>query len=261
MWMCGPCAGGMEGCKAWSCSEDRPGNSKSEADRGRIHCFVVECLSSRLPIVAACLFCSLFPPHMPWLSSRLSDRTSRFHGAVVVRTPDDALKDTNVRVDFGPQSVRDALKDTNVFEPQSVRGAHPPKPHRPAPASLSAPSTPVDHPPIPPDPSLTLLSAPAPSFSPILLSPPGSVSHLSNAIVVLETCTTTYKSTLTTLCSQPSFLADYLNSLAKPRISASSSIYSSESTDLDGNHRPVSQGRSTSCSASFHIFLDRSSPP
>lgn len=247
--MCGPCAGGMKGCKAWSRSEDGPGNSESEADRSRVHFFVVACLCFRLLVVATCLFSStLFPPYMPWLSSRLSDRTGRLHGAVVVRTPDDALKDTNVRVDFKPQPVRDV---------------QPPKPRRPAPASSSAPTTPVEHPPIPPDPTLTLLSAPVPPFSPILVSPPpGSVPHWSSAIVILETCTTTYKSTLTTLCSQPSFLADYLNSLAKPRISTSSSVYSSESTDLDGN-RPVSQNPlgSTSRSAPFHIFLDRSSSP
>ena len=239
----------MKGCKAWSCSEDGPGNSDSEADRGRVHCFVVVCLCFRLPVVAICLFSSsLFLPYMPWLSSRLSDRTGRLHGAVVVRTPDDALKDTNVRIDFKPQPVRDA---------------QPPKPRRPAPASPPAPTTPVEHPPIFPDSTLMLLSAPIPPFSPILVSlPPGSVPYSSSAIVILETCTTTYKSTLTTLCSQPSFLADYLNSLAKPRISTSSSVYSSESTDLDGN-RPVSQGPlgSTSCSPSFHIFLDRSSSP
>lgn len=192
-----------------------------------------------LPVCSTTL-CSRY---MPWLSSRLSDRTGRLHGAVVVRTPDDALKDTNVRVDFEPQAVRDA-----------------PKPRRSVPASSSAPNTTVQCPPVPPDPALTPLSAPVPSFSPILVSPPpGSASHLSSAIVILETCTTTYKSTLTTLCSQPSFLADYLISLAKPRISTGSSVYSSESTDLDGNC-PVSQGPLGSTS-SFHIFLDRSSSP
>lgn len=195
---------------------------------------------------------------MPWLSSRHSpNRTGELSGAVVVRTPDDALKDTNVRVGFEPQPTDDV---------------QPHKPRRPAPSpvpssdpSSCTPSTPAEHPTIPPDPSLIPLPVPVPFFSPILVSPPPApVPDLASTIVTIETCTTTYKSTLATLCSRPSVLADYLISLARPRTSTGSSIYSSESTDLEAyRSRLVAQGllSSTSCSVSFHIFLDRPSPP
>ena len=198
------------------------------------------------------------PPCMPWLSSRHSpNRTGELSGAVVVRTPDDALKDTNVRVGFEPQPTDDV---------------QPHKPRRPAPSpvpssapSSCTPSTPAEHPTIPPDPSLIPLPVPVPFFSPILVSPPPApVPDLASTIVTIETCTTTYKSTLATLCSRPSVLADYLISLARPRTSTGSSIYSSESTDLEAyRNRLVAQGllSPTSCSASFHIFLDRPSPP
>lgn len=241
---------------------------------------------------------------MHWLSRKdskvSSERSAALQGAVIVRTPEDALRDTNVRINYQPKSKQQpsqssqhpsspplpplpvpAEDEAELLEDETPK--RPRKPHRqlprvpsPAPSSSSSPrpslksrsSTAVEDPPpdVPPLPLHIPLSAPVPPFSPILVSTPlgQDTGDSSKVIVTLETCTTTFKSTLATLCSRPSFLADYLTSLLKQRTSNTSSVYSSESADVQAyRDHLASQGflQSASCSTSLHLFLDRPSVP
>ncbi|KAF8639815.1 hypothetical protein AX17_001073 [Amanita inopinata Kibby_2008] len=103
-----------------------------------------------------------------------------------------------------------------------------------------------------------------PQFQPIFLSEPlvGDVDPTST-IVVLETCTTTYKTTLRTLTSQPSYLSDYLTSLLpRPRPqSDASSLYSTSSVMSTFREHLASQGLAGQTTHHIiHIFLDRPSP-
>lgn len=244
---------------------------------------------------------------MHWLSRKDSkaspERNGNLQGATIVRTPEDALRETNVRITFdakapapapasAPQSPPSPptspplpplpMPEEDEAELLDETPRRPPKPHRAVPATpsptpsassslrpslKSRSSTAVEDPPhVPPVPSHIPLSTPVPPFTPILVSPPpGPDADLSKIIVTLETCTSTYKSTLATLCSRPSFLADYLTSLTKPRTgSQASSVYSTASADVETyrNHL-ASQGLlpAPSSSTSLHIFLDRPSAP
>jgi hypothetical protein len=104
-----------------------------------------------------------------------------------------------------------------------------------------------------------------PPFNPILVSEaPSSTADRSRIIVSLETCTATYKTTLDTLSSRPSFLSSYIASLFGRRRSDSvaSSVYSTESADMSTyRHHLASQGLLPQSSSSVHIFLDRPSDP
>jgi hypothetical protein len=236
---------------------------------------------------------------MHWLSRKDSkvapELSAALHGATVVRTPEDALRNTNVRVTYQPEIKSPAPSalspplpplplpeegEAELLEDKTPRRPakphrEPPRPPSPAPSSSSSlpqslrsrSSTAVED--SPPHVPLVLsripLSAPIPPFSPILVSaPPGPDTDPSKLIVSLETSTTTYKSTLSTLCSRPSFLADYLTSVVKLRTSQASSVYSTESADVEAYRGPLaSQGllQAAACSTSLHIFLDRPSAP
>ncbi len=244
---------------------------------------------------------------MHWLSRKDSrqhtDRSTTdggLQGATIVRTPEDALRNTNVRVTYDPKGESSATNqppsrpsspplpplplpeegEDQLLEETPKRP--PPKPHRAVPAPPSpTPSTSSslrpslksrsstaveDLPHVPPVPSHIPLSSPVPPFTPILMSAtPPPDADLSKIVVTLETCTMTYKSTIPTLCSRPSFLADYLTSLTNPQMpSQASSVYSTASTDVEAyrNHL-ASQGLlpAPSSSTSIHIFLDRPSAP
>lgn len=235
---------------------------------------------------------------MHWLSrkdSKPSPDPNGLQGATVVRTPEDALRDTNVRVTYEPNPQLPShspssspplpplpMPEEEETELLAETPKRPPKPYRavppapsPTPSSSSSlrpslksrSSTAVEDPPhVPPLPSHIPLSGPVAPFTPILVSaPPGPDIDPSRIIVTLETCTSTYKSTLSTLSSRPSFLADYLISLTKQRsASQASSVYSTESADVETYRNHLgSQGllQTASCSTSLHIFLDRPSAP
>ncbi|KAF9453086.1 hypothetical protein P691DRAFT_782445 [Macrolepiota fuliginosa MF-IS2] len=226
---------------------------------------------------------------MHWLSRKDSKASpERTLGATVVRTPEDALRDTNVRVTFDAQAQPSSppLPPLPIPEDGEVElledTPRPAKPRRPVPAApsptpsssssvrpslKSRSSTAVEDPPhVPPVPSHIPLSAPVPPFTPILVSAPlGPDTDPSKVIITLETCTATHKSTLATLSSRPSFLADYLTELINsPAASQASSVYSTESADVERyrNHL-ATQGLlpAASSSTSLHIFLDRPSAP
>ncbi|TFY68630.1 hypothetical protein EVG20_g3484 [Dentipellis fragilis] len=89
----------------------------------------------------------------------------------------------------------------------------------------------------------------------------------SKIIVTLETSTASHKTTLSTLTSRPSHLADYLKSLFR-RNSDASSVYSRTSEYCDSpdtsfnsifHHHLESSGLLPQSSTHMHIFLDRAS--
>ncbi|KIY74064.1 hypothetical protein CYLTODRAFT_484819 [Cylindrobasidium torrendii FP15055 ss-10] len=172
-------------------------------------------------------------------------------GATVVRTPDEALKDSGILLDertrgsptpsggerqlpMLPTEVESDGESEQVGD-YVVTGKATPPPPRPTrspplcPRSDSSTSTPLVL-----APDLTA-APPRPPFHVILLSdaPPPTVDR-SKVIVSLETCTTTYRTTLTTLLSQPSYLAEYLLSLF-PQTSRRTSAESLYSTDSEGD--------------------------
>lgn len=102
---------------------------------------------------------------------------------------------------------------------------------------------------------------PPPPFEPILLSEPSSERvDPMNTIVTLETSTETYNTSLNTLLSKPSYLADYLRSLLPRRRTRSdaSSMYSMAS-DIAARQELSSPAYIPPCR--IHIFLDRPSVP
>lgn len=132
--------------------------------------------------------------------------------------------------------------------------------HSPAP-SRSIPSPPVD----------TNLIPPPPPFGAILLSPiPDGAIDPSKTIVTLETCTTTYRTSLLSLVSRPSHLSRYITSLLSP-VSETASIYSNASDASSAQHSNgfssffrdhlASSGCLPQSSIGIHIFLDRPSAP
>ncbi|KAG6869254.1 hypothetical protein C0993_000007 [Termitomyces sp. T159_Od127] len=236
-------------------------------------------------------------------------------GATVVRTPDEALRTTGVRITFDgkpdnglPSSeehkIRNSVTSQKALLPTSL-----PSPATSAtellPASSAVPlpkfeveetevskalkpPRPSRAPPSVPHSSLrsslrmrpvqqvedvtNVLSLPAdlsiapspPSFQPILVSevPTDVVDH-SKIIVTIETSTTSYKTTLETLKSRPSYLSDYLRSLfPSDRTSIASSIYSHASEDMSTyRHHLTSRGFLSQVTFSVHLFLDRPSTP
>ncbi|KAJ6536628.1 hypothetical protein B0H10DRAFT_2170916 [Mycena sp. CBHHK59/15] len=202
-------------------------------------------------------------------------------GATVVRTPDEALRDTGVRMQYD-----DAGDDKDGQELE----------HRSQPSNDSSSEeedeipSPPDSPPLPPIPSDTeekpsfhfdadpqpfspprpmraVPTTPTPALRPsfktkrtesvdvssvVPLFPPTShlhrLLHLStrfSIIVTLETCAATYRTTLDTLSSRPSFISNYIASLFGRRRSDSvaSSVYSTASEDMSAYRRHLtSQG-------------------
>ncbi|KAI0347271.1 hypothetical protein BDW22DRAFT_1404881 [Trametopsis cervina] len=120
----------------------------------------------------------------------------------------------------------------------------------------------------PPVPALPLNIPPSPPqapFDPILISPaPAGAVDRSKIIVSIETSTTTYKATLNTLTSRPSFLSSYLQTLmrAQEEEPTSSVPRDSESSFNSIFHKHLaSSGLLPPSSTSIHIFLDRPSAP
>lgn len=244
-------------------------------------------------------------------------------GATVVRTPDEALRETGLSFTFHGKRMDAERKSGISRTSQSTEGMSnekrpsrdeypqsPPLPPLPMPEdedeelelldpqmaaeSPKSPPRPTRAPPSPPVPvpapslrsSLKVKSTassdesshvpamPAnisaspspPPFRPILVSevPTGAVDP-SKIIVLLDTCTVTYRTTLDTLRSRPSHLSDYISSLfklASERASVSSSVYSTASDDMSVyRHHLTSQGLLPQASFSIHLFLDRPSAP
>ncbi|KAJ3778811.1 hypothetical protein FB446DRAFT_712246 [Lentinula raphanica] len=107
--------------------------------------------------------------------------------------------------------------------------------------------------------------SPQPPFEPVLMSDvPTGVADPSAVLVTLETSTTSYKTTVKTLTSRPSHLANCLLALLpRPRRdSDASSVYSTASDDmLSYREHLVSQGLLPQTPVNIHIFLDRPSAP
>lgn len=124
--------------------------------------------------------------------------------------------------------------------------------------------------------STTSSVPPMPAFEPVLVSPQALSSipptmDPKQFLVTLETATSTQRTTLATLVSRPSSLADYLNGLRDKdaydddeadAASASSSVPPSPFTRAFSAHL-TSQGlhESQASSSRIHIFLDRPSAP
>ncbi|KAJ7129607.1 hypothetical protein C8R44DRAFT_614890 [Mycena epipterygia] len=240
-------------------------------------------------------------------------------GATVVRTPDEALRDTRVRLNYdglGEEQQQEPGQEIEYRSPPSSNGSSseeeedeipsppdsPPLPPLPsdtdekptfhfdaAPQPFSIPLRPSRA--VPTTPSLVLRPSlktkrtesvdassvvPAlpvnisptplpPPFNAILVSEaPSPSADRSRIIVSLETCTTTYKTTMDTLSSRPSFLSSYITSLFGRRRSDSvaSSVYSTASEDMSTYRRHLtSQGLLPPTSSAVHIFLDRPSDP
>jgi hypothetical protein len=237
----------------------------------------------------------------------LSSSTTRLGlGATVVRTPDDALRDTGVRITYqAEKSLKHKFRPTPkrlpslsspplpplplappdeeahlqgesvITTPRPPRAAPSPVPdiHRspslskrsslkPKSIALTHSSSSSEDPPsVPPLPSHIAASTQPPHFSPILITEPSTAAlNPEKVIITLETCTQTYRTTLSTLASRPSHLAKYLFSLYPPPPSPNSigSVYSSQSDDGP----PVYKLRGVvSLTSAAHIFLDRPSAP
>ncbi|KAF8205030.1 hypothetical protein BJ912DRAFT_1073738, partial [Pholiota molesta] len=209
-------------------------------------------------------------------------------GATIVRTPDEALRETGVRL--GPEPITisrpnsslpplptlDSEDEKTLAEPESPAQASPPRPSRPPPpAPLSRPpslrsslkvrttSTVDDMPSVPPLPAHIAAFNQPPPFSAILLSePPSMVMDASKTIITIETCTETFKTTLFTIKSRASYLSKYLSALCSHRNHESmASIYSSESDDLSTYRRHLTSQGLLPHSSTIHLFLDRASSP
>jgi hypothetical protein len=119
----------------------------------------------------------------------------------------------------------------------------PPSPNRRA---YSRPATPP--PPVPPLPVEAFL----PSFNPIVLEfHPENVIEWSQTIVVLETSTSTHKTTWSTLMNYPSNMSRYLQSLLQQ---------TAESITTDDSAAEAQEAKGTPSHLGAHIFLDRPSP-
>ncbi|PFH52776.1 hypothetical protein AMATHDRAFT_138995 [Amanita thiersii Skay4041] len=230
-------------------------------------------------------------------------------GATVVRTPEEALRETGVRFTYDgkiqePGTAELLKSQTETVQPGTLKlvrspNSSPPLPPLPLPSEdetqlLSDTESDGPEPPSKdrlasparamtesvvtrtvPAPSmhqtqkeasfLNIPPTPLPPFHPILLSDSPVVDDPRDTIIVLETSTITYKTTLNSLESQPSHLLEYIHALpsARPRIhSKSSSIYSTTSDDVPIIRQHLDQQNSYSTSTPrIHIFLDRPSTP
>ncbi|KAH7887690.1 hypothetical protein F5I97DRAFT_1862131 [Phlebopus sp. FC_14] len=110
-----------------------------------------------------------------------------------------------------------------------------------------------------------------PPFQAILLSSiPDSAIDPTKIVVTLETCSMTYRTSLKSLISRPSYLADYVTSLLRAE-SETASVYSHSSdasiVQQNNNFNAVFHDHLTSLgclsrsSSSIHVFLDRPSAP
>ncbi|THV08491.1 hypothetical protein K435DRAFT_959052 [Dendrothele bispora CBS 962.96] len=230
-------------------------------------------------------------------------------GATVVRTPDEALQDSGVRLaarksesslpslpveaeviqyhDSDCTDNEDEDEDEDPLSSHDHESLPPPRPSRPCPTippvACSSPrpsrrsslkawghsnrSSLEDEQQVPPLPASIFPSPPPPPFRVMLLSEVStSKPDPSKIIVTLETCTTTYRTTLETLTSRPSHLSSYLKSLlqkSRPSsVSSEASVYSASSEDMSVyRHHLASQGHLDQSSYNIHVFLDRPSAP
>ena len=258
------------------------------------------------------------PKHVRSIDILSRSHTALGSGATVVRTPDEALRETGVRVTYGPPDskedhsvepvVDDKLTSSPIQQAQLLANeplsppTSPPLPPLPLPdiaeeKSLSRESTktppprptrapPVapasqspcrrsslktklvhvsqDAPAVPEVPLHFIASVQPPPFSAILISDPPSVKvDPSMTIVTLETCTTTYRTTVNTINSRPSHLSDFISSLCEQRESKSnaSSMYSMSSDDMTAYHTHLTSQGLFPRSTTIHLFLDRPSAP
>lgn len=209
-------------------------------------------------------------------------------GATVVRTPQDALAGSGLH---NPDVGR---KETRSMKAEIVeRSPHPSPPASPSRPTIQitrsqpnltlreipqSPRQPVPQrpPPVPiqvqtPEPAVVVYPPSQPSFEPILITPvPVTPIDPYKTIVTIETCTTTYKTTLNTLTSRQSHLSDYFVSLLESTQAMRSdacSVYS-DSSDIQDNlnnsifHNHVAASGLLAPSHNIvHIFLDRPSAP
>ncbi|KAG6334147.1 hypothetical protein ID866_4935 [Astraeus odoratus] len=245
-------------------------------------------------------------------------------GAVVVRTPQEALCGSQVSQLFGSVQEEDEQRDTalplddaedddpRILPPlpdspplpplpcktedsQSIDGSGPasnsslslplrqlplPCPVRPPPPAPCTAQRPLLKPrrtstdssaPVPAVPDHITRTPPQPPFEAVLLSavPDGAIDP-AKIIVTLETCTTTYRTTLRTLISRPSHLSTYIHSLLSHG-SETASVYShaSDASEIQQGSpfNAVLRDHLTSArclsqsSSNLHIFLDRPSAP
>ncbi|KIJ70509.1 hypothetical protein HYDPIDRAFT_105258 [Hydnomerulius pinastri MD-312] len=124
--------------------------------------------------------------------------------------------------------------------------------------------------PVPALPANIAPTPPQPPFEAILLSSvPDSAIDPSKIIVTLETCTMTYRTSLRSLTSRPSYLSSYVTSLLSPA-SETASIYShaSDASVVQQNngfnsilHDHLTSSGCLPQSSTVHVFLDRPSAP
>jgi hypothetical protein len=251
------------------------------------------------------------------LSSSRTGTTLGF-GAIIVRTPDEALRETGVRVTYKDpdnkeedpvKPVDDQVTSSPIQQPHSSADeplsppTSPPLPSLPLPDAAeekilcpesarmppprptrAPPLTPVsqsssrrssiktkllqvsqDAPAVPEVPPHVVASVQPPPFSAILISDPPSLKvDSSMTIVTLETCTTTYRTTINTINSRPSHLSEFISSLyeqCEPKSDDASSMYSTSSEDMTAYHRHLTSQGLFPRSTNIHLFLDRPSAP
>ncbi|KJA30221.1 hypothetical protein HYPSUDRAFT_270407 [Hypholoma sublateritium FD-334 SS-4] len=239
-------------------------------------------------------------------------------GATVVRTPDEALRETGVRLapeagatirakkekrishhssvdtdlpvespptptspplpPLPPLPALDSEEEETLADPDSPGRTSPPRPSRPPPPApapiprspslrsslkVKTMSTLDDAPTVPPLPAHVAALNQPPPFAAILLSdPPAMAVDPAKTIVTLETCTQTFKTTLETIKSRPSHLAQFLVSLFfRPHHESMASVYSAESDDLSTYRRHLTSQGLLPHTANIHVFLDRASAP
>ncbi|KAI0068731.1 hypothetical protein BV25DRAFT_1833909 [Artomyces pyxidatus] len=165
------------------------------------------------------------------------------------------------------------LKDASV--PARPNRPPPPPPAATEPPVRVAPKAPLASPPmssyfppVPPLPSHVIPPSLAPPFECILLSSvPSNAIDLTKVIVTLETCTAIHRTTLTTLTSRPSHLADYLKSVFAmardpedtPVDSASDCSPAQSSFNSIFHQHLTASGLIPGSASNIHIFLDRPS--
>ncbi|KAF8655312.1 hypothetical protein AX16_003209 [Volvariella volvacea WC 439] len=259
-------------------------------------------------------------PKVPRSIEVISARTGVLgSGATIVRTAEEALRDTPMRPSFDGKMItpsrnlevlnhRRAMSEETLIQPvPSIKEEYISPPCTPPLSPVHEPSDhgeehkPRGHPPKPDRALLALPSqmqpssnriaeesisfpelsqqfmaiSPRPTFEPVLISNTASNAiDLSKVIVMLETCTTTYKTMLSTITSRASLLATYLKGLLSTtqstpveqslRPQSAASVYSTASAEDDDRatyqRYLASQGLVSPC-PTIHIFLDRPSAP
>ncbi len=246
-------------------------------------------------------------------------------GATVVRTPDEALRETGVRLapevaaprkekrishhssidtslaaaaaaavespptptspplpPLPPLPALDSEEEETLADPESPGGKsspprRPSRPPPPLPAPALIPRAPSlrsslkvktistfeDAPTVPPLPAhVASVIQPPPFFALLLSDPPAMALDPAQTLVTLETCTQTFKTTLATLRSRPSHLAQFLSALFfRPHHESMASVYSAESDDLSTYRRHLTSQGLLPHTANIHVFLDRASAP